>query len=107
MNKTESSKKAGKIAETDTAKEPGEKAAPEEYYLYEAVKNFEYADHVRIRTTITGVILSFGKFHPQNQKIAVFREVLLPFPVAYSLWQLIKNHMEEVKQFLEQAQEKP
>ncbi|MBD3234063.1 MAG: hypothetical protein GF315_10120 [candidate division Zixibacteria bacterium] len=63
-------------------------------YLTEEVKNFEFADHVAIRSYPRGMLLSFSKAHPGEEKLLTFKEILIPFEVAVSLQQIIKDQID-------------
>lgn len=79
---------------------------PEEEVLDPSVENFDFADHVRIHTTFTGIILSFGKTQAHRGKILIFKKILLPFPIADSLSDVIKRHLEEIRNAMREAKEK-
>ena len=45
-----------------------------------------------------GMLLSFGKIHPDNEKNTVFREILVPLHVAHSLANILATQMSEMKE---------
>lgn len=67
-----------------------------EFYVSEEAKNSEFADHVRFTTTPHGMLLSFGKWRRDQNKFGIFREILLPYPVAASLSEIIGNHIQKM-----------
>jgi len=76
--------------------ESGKQSAAEFYYLSESVKDYNFADFVRINSFHRGMILSFGKMQPDERKFSIFQEILLPFEVADSLSKIIKKNMDEL-----------
>ena len=66
-------------------------------YFDECVKNFEYADFVRIRSGYRGTLLSFGKGHPEKEKFLIFSEVLIPLDVAFSLKKILDEQLGEMQ----------
>jgi hypothetical protein len=82
---TEARKKGSKQADAESI---------EEFYVSEEAKNPEYADHVRFTTTPHGMLLSFGKWRRDQNKFGIFKEILLPYPVAASLSEIIGSHLQ-------------
>jgi hypothetical protein len=72
------------------------KAAPVDSYFYasESVKDFDFADYVKVSSSPRGMLLSFGKGHPDTNKAMIIREVFLPLDVAHSLKAVIKDQFE-------------
>jgi len=68
-----------------------------EQYSTESVVDYSFSNFVRVTANQSGMLLSFGKIHPQAGKIIVFDEILLPFEVALSLSKIIQNQFENLK----------
>lgn len=67
-------------------------------YLDESVKNHEYSDWIRVRAGGMGVLLSFGKIRPDNEKKTIFQEILVPLHVANSLRDILTKQMTELQE---------
>lgn len=71
-----------------------EGAEDEFIYAESSTRNFEYSDVIKVRSSQTGMLFSFGKNHPDLAgKPLIFREIFLPLDVGWRL----KNVLE--KQF--------
>jgi len=68
----------------------------EESNLTSEVLNYDFADHIRLKSTPRGVIFSFAKLQPEEKKFVHFKQILIPFDVADSLSQVIKGHLDEL-----------
>jgi len=66
-------------------------------YASEAVKDFAYSDYVRVRAGMRGMLFSFGKVHPENDKIVIHSEVLVPLDVTFRLKEIIHDQMSELE----------
>ncbi len=75
-------------------KSPESKPASPVSHLSESVKNYAFADFVSVQSYRRGMLLSFGKSHPNEKEFLVFKEVLLPFDVALSLQRIMKEQMD-------------
>ena len=81
-------------------KSAGVKGAPKpaEYeYVDESVQDFDYADFVKIRSGVRGMLFSFGKIHPERAKHMLHTEILIPLDVALSLHQIMGRQFEELE----------
>lgn len=78
------------------SKKPSKKAQPKISYLDESVKDYDFSDYVKITSMPRGMILSFGKWIPENKEYCLFHEVLLPFEVAESLSNIIQRQLKEL-----------
>lgn len=94
-----------KNGKNKTNKVESKKILDEVVYASEEVKNFAFSDYVKLRTGPRGMLFSFGKRHPDDKKITIYDEMLIPLDVAYVLLQIMKdqfyllekNQMIEVK----------
>lgn len=78
------------------------------FYFDEKVKDFIYSDFVRINSSQRGMLFSFGKVHPELDKVVIINEVLLPLDVAFSLKRIIEDHIGKyVKEGVIQIEEEP
>ena len=77
-------------------KAPEKSKEAEYYYLDENVKEYQFADYVRLKSTPRGIILCFGKLQVDNKKFAIFKEILLPFDVAEALSKIIEGVMKDL-----------
>ncbi|MCX6827029.1 MAG: hypothetical protein NTV06_07180 [candidate division Zixibacteria bacterium] len=86
------------LIQKDIKNKMDEKEQTENYrYLDEKVKNFEFADWVRVQCNPLGMLFSFGKSHPEKQEFIIFSEILLPIHTAHSLQQIIMKQLEELQ----------
>jgi hypothetical protein len=85
---------SSKVKEAKTKKPSEEKKAEESLYLNEDVRNFAFSDYVRIKSYPRGLLFSFGKRHPEDQKYILFEEILLPFDVAVALQKIIGEQID-------------
>lgn len=76
----------------------GKKVFEEALVLDENIKNYDFADYVQVRSFPRGVLLSFGKSHPEYKKNLMFKEILLPFEVAASVSDIITKQITELKE---------
>jgi len=63
-------------------------------YLNEEVKNFDFADYVRVKSYPRGMLLTFGKAHPGEQKFVFFKEIMIPYDVVLSLQKIIIDQID-------------
>lgn len=77
-------------------KDAKKQLALEESNLSGDVLNYDFADHVRLRSTPRGVIFSFAKLQPEEKEFVHFKQILIPFDVADSLSQVIQGHLNEL-----------
>lgn len=66
-------------------------------YLDDRVKDFAFAEFVKLRSGPRGMLFSFGKGHPELGKVVIFQEILLPFEVAASLSNIIVAQLDQMK----------
>lgn len=71
-------------------------------YLDESVKNFEYADWVQMRCSPLGMLISFGKTHPDTRKVMIFSEILLPLATANQVGEIISKQMAEIDKVMQE-----
>lgn len=57
----------------------------------------EFSDFVRVNSSPRGIVLSFGRWTPEQEKFAVFEEILLPFDTADALSTIIRTHIQELE----------
>ena len=86
-----------KKKDADKKKSAVEKRIAESVYADEVVKNYAYADYVKLQTSIRGMLLSFGKVHPDDKKVRLYHEVLLPLDVAHNLIQIMNEQFDSLK----------
>ncbi len=65
-------------------------------YLDDHVKDFLYSDYVRVRSGPRGMLLSFGKSHPDNDKFTIISEILVPLDVSFALKQIIETQLDDL-----------
>ena len=81
-----------------TKKDKSEKKEEKNYFYFnQPGQNQEFSDFVRVSSYPRGILLSFGRFTPEEQKFAIFEEILLPFDTADALGAIIRNHMKELE----------
>ncbi len=91
MKPTTNKKKADKSAK-------GKKAPLTDFiYANDMVKDFEFFDFVRVRAGQRGMLFSFGKGHPEAEKVIIFKEILIPLEVAYSLKEILINQFDDMQ----------
>ncbi|MEE9441338.1 MAG: hypothetical protein V3V99_01560 [candidate division Zixibacteria bacterium] len=74
------------------------KKAPNYRYIDEHAKDFAFFDYVRVRSGARGSLLSFGKSHPESNEFIIFKEILIPLDVAYSLKDILINQFDEMEE---------
>lgn len=67
-------------------------------YIADSVKDFHFSDFVKIRSGPRGTLMSFGKYHPENEKFMIFSEILLPLDTAYSLMTILEKQFAELQE---------
>jgi len=87
--------KSAQNKEVEKKAQPKNKQEKRYVYLDEKVKDFLFSDVVHVRSGIRGMLFSFGKTHPENEKFTIIKEFLLPLDVAFNLMDIMK------KQFIE------
>ncbi|RKX32792.1 MAG: hypothetical protein DRP46_00420 [Candidatus Zixiibacteriota bacterium] len=86
------------IEKKEMSKKPKKPENEDNYdYVDKAVCNYSISDFVRISSFPRGMLLSFGKSHPQKDKFLIFKEILLPFDIAASLSKIIKEHLDKLR----------
>ena len=66
------------------------------YFLNDEAEDYKFSDYVRISSYPHGMILYFGKFQPDKNKYGIFEGILIPYDVAGSLVDIIKNHISKL-----------
>lgn len=87
---------SGKVKEAKNKKAADEKKSEDFFYLSDEVRNFAFSDYVRINSYPRGLVLSFGKRHPEDGKYILFQEILLPFDVAVALREIIGEQIDNL-----------
>jgi len=78
-------------------KTPKSKQRPEPVYLDDQVKDFSFAEFVKLQSGPRGMLFSFGKGHPEVGNIVIFKEIMLPYDVAATLSGIIASQLEQLK----------
>lgn len=82
---------------THKSLQPPKVAEPEYCYLDDRVKDYAFSEFVKLRSGPRGMLLSFGKGHPELGKQVIFQEILLPYEVAASLSDIIAAQLDQLK----------
>ena len=86
-------KPAGK--KRTVSKTPKSKRGPKEVYLNDQVKDYSFAEFVKLRSGPRGMLFSFGKGHPEG--IVIFKEIMLPYDVAATLSGIITDQLQHLQ----------
>lgn len=66
----------------------------------------EYADFVRLSSGPNGVVFGFGQNHPHRSEVALTYEVIVPYPVAVKLHDILGKQLSEIKKIIDEQVEK-
>lgn len=65
-------------------------------YMNESARDYSFADFVAVKSGVRGMLLSFGKAHPHEEELMIFKEILLPLDVAHRLQVIMHDQFEEL-----------
>ena len=78
-----------------TKKDKSEKKEQKNYFYFDQPgQNQEFSDFVRLSSFPRGILLSFGRWTPEQEEFGIFKEILLPFDTAEALSVIIQKHIE-------------
>lgn len=66
----------------------------------------EYADFVRLSSSPNGIVFGFGQNHPHRSEIALTYEVVVPYPVAVRLNDILASQLSEIKRMIDEQVKK-